>query len=285
MEDLLTKTMQQPERVEDSPSSESDSSFLDMTSLKESVEAGRTEQTAHQSHLAGLQDMAQELDAKNSPFRHLRSLAQQVNIHFWSSTPTFVPQSGDYKLQNERTITVETTLNDGLFFRDGESSTIVHGLLCPGQDLLVIPIKDASAHPVSDQGCFGQVSVSVGMTGAGLGVGIASFPSDQSLGKAYVARDGIIVALRISDQVSIVGELEAPVTDEALQKHMSESLFTDVLKTPRRVLLDSSREKGITFTPSSISFALTPRLERILELEISFLSLVILSCLLSIWIS
>lgn len=128
MEDSLTKTLQPSGRVEDLPSS--DSSFLDMTSLKESVEAeaGTTERTPRQSHLACLQDMAQKLDAKNSSFRHLRGLVQQVNIHFWSSTPTtFVPQRGDYELSF-----VETTLSDGLFF--GESNTTVHhGLLCPGR--------------------------------------------------------------------------------------------------------------------------------------------------------
>ena len=107
--------------------------------------------------LAGVGDENAALEEENSRFRHLRDISQKLDITF--STASSERQGpNEILIHYHETMRVETLLSNGSV------------VLVDDSERLVIPINDASAHPIDDCGTLGDISGNLaGMT-------IGSFP-------------------------------------------------------------------------------------------------------------
>eukprot|EP00984_Skeletonema_dohrnii_P005056 scaffold1780_cov90-Skeletonema_dohrnii-CCMP3373.AAC.8 len=194
--------------------------------------------------LSGLGKEIKEMERENARFGHLKDLIQKIEIHFFSPTFAASPRLIDFVLQHDRTVSTATQLSQG---------TIV---VVDGQERLVIPIENAPTVPASDPATFGSISVILA------GVAIAAFPSnDSSADEANdeVEEDGrVYVTVGLSGNVSITGKFDAPLAntdvDVAYAAYINNEDFMERLNIIP------------TFTPASMSIALTPRLKKTLEL-------------------
>jgi hypothetical protein len=134
------------------------------------------------------------------------------------------------------------------------------------KETLVIPINNAPAHPIADCGHVGDIS------GVLAGIEIGSFPMCRIVQgvtdpvKMRVDEDGSVhLTFYISPLFCIEGKLNAP--DDVLVECVEREDFMTNMPTLIPFLdQDLSRDKGITFTPTSISMALTKHLRKTLAI-------------------
>ncbi len=201
--------------------------------------------------LAGVGDENAGLEDNNSRFRHLPDFSQQLDITF--STSSCELRERVHTITYHKTMCVQTHLSHGSVE------------LVDGNERLVIPINEANAHPIDDWGTIGNISSCLATVPYG------SFPSFGSHGGMMVEDDGSIhLTLRMSPRISIEGRLDAAIPNDALAAHIERVHFINVMLDPFPLsLLQGVRhvEKGITFTPTSISMSLTPRIQKIISLS------------------
>lgn len=191
--------------------------------------------------LRGLGREINELERENAHFRYLEHLIQQVAVHFWFAAADARPRLIDFAPQQHRTVNMTAQLSRG-------TTSIIDG-----HEFLVIPIENAPTVPSADPASFGSISVILA------GVAIAAFPSaDSSADDANIVEeeDGTItLTLRLSENVSITGEFGTSLVNveeaDAEDTNENEDERLDIIPT---------------FTPFSISIALTPRVRKTLEL-------------------
>jgi len=205
--------------------------------------------------LAGVGDENAALEEENSRFRHLRDISQKLDITF--STASSERQGpNEILIHYHETMRVETLLSNGSV------------VLVDDSERLVIPINDASAHPIDDCGTFGNISGNLaGMT-------IGSFPDGgpyfHSVPKVRVDDDGSVqLTLHLSTLICIEGRLDAHISNDALAAYVERDNFMACMSYPYPLPLlnfhePPSQTNGITFTPASISMSLTPHLKKTL---------------------
>eukprot|EP00985_Skeletonema_marinoi_P012843 scaffold6275_cov121-Skeletonema_marinoi.AAC.5 len=202
--------------------------------------------------LAGVGDENAALEEENSRFRHLRDCIQKLDITF--STASSERQGpNEILIHYHETMRVETLLSNGSV------------VLVDDSERLVIPINDASAHPIDDCGTLGDISGNLaGMT-------IGSFPGGPFQGvraKVRVDDDGSVnLTLHLSTLICIEGRLDAHISNDALAAYVERGNFMSCMRMPFplfHVTEPPSQTNGIIFTPTFISMSLTPRLNKTL---------------------
>ncbi len=202
--------------------------------------------------LAGIGDENTALEDNNSRLRHLPYLSQKLDITF--STASSEVRDREIYITHHETMRLRTHLSHG------------NVELVDGNEKLVFPINDANAHPIDDCGTIGDISSNL----AALPIG--SFPSFSSHGvqnvEMRVEDDGsIYLTIHLSPLITIEGRLEAAISNDALAAHIERVNFIAIMQVPVpiSVLHGSTQEKGIYFTPTSISLSLTPRIKKTLS--------------------
>jgi len=205
--------------------------------------------------LAGVGDENAVLEVENSRFRHLRDISQKLDITFSTASSESRPGTNAIFVNYHESMRVRTLLGNGIV------------ALIDGNEELVIPINDASAHPIDDCGTFGNISGNLaGMT-------IGSFPGGPffySVPKVRVEDDGSVqLTLHLSPLICIEGRLQAHMSNDALAAYVERGNFMACMSSPVPLPLINNREppsqtNGITFTPTLISMSLTPHLKKTL---------------------
>lgn len=202
--------------------------------------------------LAGVGDENAALEDNNSRFRHLPDFSQELDITFFTASSEF--RDGGFYITHHETMCIQTHLSHGSVVR-------VNG----NEEKLVFLINDVNAHPIDDSGTIGCITSSLAT------LPIGSFPSfsyhgDQNPVKIRTEDDGSLrLTLRLSPFVSIEGRLESAISNDALAAHIERQHFINTMQLPIPLFhLHSTQEHGITFTPTSISVSLTPRIQKIL---------------------
>ena len=207
------------------------------------------------------------LEANNARFRHLANLIQEVKLVF----NTISYNQGEHiddLIRNSVDFERHETLNVNHQLSRGSIITTLDG------ERLVLPIEDAPAHPILDNGAIGLVYMYLG------GIPFGMFPdvNFRVTGSADVVVEGdgsVHLNLHLSKEIAIEGKLHsAQMTNTALFEHVEQLDFMSSMRVSRSsegVAVFESQEqhqqrKGIVFTPLSISIQVTPWLEKTLAL-------------------
>jgi hypothetical protein len=222
------------------PGRDEDDTVMDMAALREALRADDTEEQLHPAstvfHNEVLGRVGEEMKAlveENSRFRHLQDFVQKVDMRFLTPAVTWLTTEA----QHNKIISATTHLSRGAVD------------VSDGQERLVIPIENASAHPISDHGVIGRISVVLA------GAVIAAFPTDDRTVDMNVGEDGsVYFTLCLSEEVFITGKMDSSLSNEALVEYIHENkeFFMERFNNIPLLLV---RNKRITFTPSSISIA------------------------------
>jgi hypothetical protein len=205
--------------------------------------------------LAGVGDENKALEEEISRFGHLRDCVQEVEITF--SAVSFRRQYSEEIGRSVNHMIYEKTMSVKKHLHQG---SIVH---VDDKEWLVIPINNAPAHPIADCGTVGDIS------GVLAGMPIGSYPFCLDVtdpAKMRVGDDGSVhLALYLSSLFCIGGKLDAP--DNVLVECVEREDFMTNMRMPFPIPFfhpDLSLDKGITFTPTSISMLLTKHLKKTL---------------------
>ena len=129
-------------------------------------------------------------------------------------------------------------------------------------EMLVIPITDADAHPIDDCGVIGVISSNL----AGLPIG--TFPLNSGEPQVRVEDDGSVhLTLNLSPLICMDGRLDAEISNDALAAYVETEDFMTFMRMPAlfpHFDVQPSQANGITFTPTSVSMLLTTHIKKTL---------------------
>ena len=204
------------------------------------------------------------LEKNNARIRHLADLIQEVGLAFYTKST----RRGQGEHED----------NDAIYVEHKETFTVKHQLsqgsieaFDDEEERLVLPIKDAPAHPLEDCGSIGSVRFELA------GEVFGSFPSHARFrvsdpAQVAVDEDGSVrLMLHLSEKIVIEGKLHSSLlSDEELIECTEESNFMTFLTSPSADIIrfDGEREyrKGIAFTPLAISIQVNPWMKETLAL-------------------
>ncbi len=201
--------------------------------------------------LNGLGTEIDELERENAHFRYLKDLIQNVAVHILPSDATTRSRPApliDFALQQDRTIIMTAQLSQG-------ATSFIDG-----REILVIPLEAAPTVPAfflvpaTGAASFGSISVILA------GVAVAAFPTADSRAEdanTVQEEGGFRATLCLSENVSITGEYGTSLVN--VEEADAEYTNDDEDFIERLDIIP-------TFTPSSISIALSPRLRKTREL-------------------